>query len=458
MAAPESKPAIPKTSSAKPASSQAPSTQPSRPTAPKRPAAPEAERSGKPAPARARERLVSLDAYRGFIMLAMASGGFAVAKVVRENPPLQESETWRFLARQLDHVQWKGCAFWDLIQPAFMFMVGVSMAYSYANRQARGQSYRNMFGHALFRSFVLVALGVFLTSNGEPRTNFVFANVLCQIGLGYTFLLLLWNRPVALQLVAAAVILLGDWALFYYYPVPDADFDYSTVGLKADWPHLEGTEAHWDKNTNAAAAVDRTLLNWFPREKKFEFNDGGYATLNFLPSLATMIFGLLAGGLLRGSLNPATKLAALVAAGAACLALGWSLDHYGVCPSVKRIWTPSWALFSTGWTFFMLAGFYGVIDLIGFRRSALPFVVVGTNSIVVYCISLLVGSQNGYGWIAQSLQQHFGEGLFTGYGKIDTIFGQPVAIFEPITRMVFVLFVIWLVCCWLYRQRLFVRI
>ncbi len=407
MAAPESKPAIPKTASSQPSSAQ-------------------------------------------------ASGGFAVARVVRENAPLQESETWLFLARQLDHVAWKGCAFWDLIQPSFMFMVGVSMAYSYANRQARGQSYGRMFGHALFRSFVLVALGVFLTSNWEPRTNFVFANVLCQIGLGYTFLFLLWNRPVVLQLVAAAVILLGDWALFYYYPVPDADFDYSKVGLKADWPHLEGTEAHWDKNTNAAAAVDRTLLNWFPREKEFEYNDGGYATLNFLPSLATMIFGLLAGGLLRGSPGPAAKLAALVAAGAACLALGWSLDHYGVCPSVKRIWTPSWALFSTGWTFLMLAGFYGVIDLIGFRRSALPFVVVGTNSIVVYCISQLVGGSNG--WIAQSLQRHFGEGLFTGYGKLDTIFGQPVAIFEPITRMVLVLFVIWLVCCWLYRPRLFVRI
>jgi len=178
MAAPEPKPAVPQPASSRPASTQPSSTQPSstqpapaqssptRPSALKRPAAPGAERSSKPAKAHTGERLVSLDAYRGFIMLAMASGGFAVATVVRKNPSLNENETWRFLAQQLDHVEWRGCAFWDLIQPSFMFMVGVSMAYSYANRQARGQSYARMFGHALFRSLVLVALGVFLSSNG----------------------------------------------------------------------------------------------------------------------------------------------------------------------------------------------------------------------------------------------------------------------------------------------------
>src|SRR5690348_9668880 len=91
-------------------------------------------------------RLASLDAYRGFIMLMMASAGFHVADVAAKKP---SSEAWRFLAEQTEHVAWRGCSFWDLIQPSFMFMVGVAMAYSYSARQARGQSYGRMLGHAV---------------------------------------------------------------------------------------------------------------------------------------------------------------------------------------------------------------------------------------------------------------------------------------------------------------------
>ncbi|HEV3024417.1 MAG TPA: hypothetical protein VGX76_18200, partial [Pirellulales bacterium] len=293
---------------------------PAKSTAPKPSSGAGAERRSGPSRPRTPERLVSLDAYRGFIMLAMASGGFAVAGVVKDHASLNDSPVWPFVAGQLDHVEWRGCAFWDLIQPAFMFMVGVSMAYSYASRAARGESYLRMLGHALYRSLVLVALGVFLSSNGSERTDFVFTNVLCQIGLGYTFLFLLWDRPAALQLLAAALILVGDWALFHFYPAPPEGLNNAEYHLPADWNHLTGAESHWNKNTNVAAAVDRTLLNWFPRKKAFEYNDGGYTTLNFVPSLATMIFGLLAGGLLRSSHGVAAKLAVLVTAGAVCLA------------------------------------------------------------------------------------------------------------------------------------------
>jgi predicted acyltransferase len=438
MAAPESK------SENKPAAAP-PAVKPTEPTAVKPAAAKRPPAAGRPS-TRLPERLVSLDAYRGFIMLAMASGGFAVAETVKKHPSLSDRPAWQFLAGQLDHVQWRGCAFWDLIQPAFMFMVGVSMAYSYSKRAARGESYARMLGHALYRSMVLVALGVFLTSNGSKQTDFAFTNVLCQIGLGYTFLFLLWNRPAALQLAAAALILAGDWALFKFYPAPPEDFDSAEYHLPEDWTHLKGAEAHWNKNTNVAAAADRTLLNWFPRKEPFEYSDGGYTTLNFVPSLATMVFGLLAGGLLRSSLGGGAKFAAFVAAGAVLLAAGWALDHYGLCPSVKRIWTPSWALYSTGWTLLMLAVFYCVVDLLGFRRAAVPFVVVGMNSIAVYCASQLIG-----GWIAQSLVRHLGEGVLTCYGRVDEMF-------ELIVRRVFVLGVIWLACCWAYRQRLFVKI
>jgi predicted acyltransferase len=392
------------------------------------------------------ERLTSLDAYRGFIMLAMASGGLALGNVAKEFP---DSKAWQVLGEQFSHAEWKWGGFWDMIQPSFMFMVGVSMAYSYAGRQSRGQSYSRMLGHAVYRSIVLVLLGVFLTSNGSEGTNWVFPNVLCQIGLGYTFLFLLWNRPPAVQLLAAVLILVADWGLFYAYPAPPADFsaeDYAQLGVPTDWPHLAGRAAHWDKNTNVAAAADRVFLNWFPREAPFEFNDGGYTTLNFIPSLATMIFGLMAGGLMRGRLGAAGKLAWLIGAGLIALGVGYLLDIYDICPVVKRIWTPSWAIYSTGWTLLMLAAFYLVVDVAGFRRAAWPLVVVGMNSIAMYCMAQLLG-----GWIARTLQRHLGDGVFTLYGAIDSVY-------QPVVRLSLVLLVMWLVCVWLYRQRIFFKI
>jgi predicted acyltransferase len=296
---------------------------------------------------------------------------------------------------------------------------------------------------------VLVLLGVFLTSNWNEQTNWIFPNVLCQIGLGYTFLFLLWNRPPAVQLLAAVLILVADWGLFYAYPTPPADFtaeEYAQLGVPANWPHLEGRAAHWDKNTNVAAAADRVFLNWFPREKPFKANEGGYTTLNFVPSLATMIFGLMAGGLMRSGLGPGGKLAWLVGAGLIALGVGYLLDIYDICPVVKRIWTPSWAIYSTGWTLLMLAAFYLVVDVAGFRRAAWPLVVVGMNSIAMYCMAQLLG-----GWIARTLQRHLGEGVLTLYGGVDSIY-------EPVVRLALVLFVMWLVCVWLYRQRIFFKI
>ena len=100
-------------------------------------------------------------------------------------------------------MEWVGCAAWDLIQPSFMFMVGVAMAYSCASRQAHGQTYGQMLRHAIVRSIVLVLLGVFLRSDGKAETYFTFEDVLSQIGLGYTFLFLLWGRSTWVQLGAA---------------------------------------------------------------------------------------------------------------------------------------------------------------------------------------------------------------------------------------------------------------
>ena len=264
-----------------------------------------------------------------------------------------------------------------------------------------------------------------------------------QIGLGYVFLFLVWNRPHWLQAAAAVLILVGYWLAFALYPLPTENFDYATVGLPTNWTHLTGFAVHWDKNTNAAAAFDRWFLNLFPRPEPFVFDKEGYPTLNFIPSLATMIFGLMAGELLRSARSNSAKLTRLIACGLAALAIGWMLDAAGICPLVKRIWTPSWTIFSTGWVLLMLAAFYGLIDILGWRRWTWPLVVVGMNSIVIYCLSELLAP-----WIAATLKTHFGQHLFD-------LFGQNYA---PITESVFVLLVLWLICAWMYRQRIFVRI
>src|SRR6185436_16524980 len=129
--------------------------------------------------AKTHTRLVSLDAMRGTIMLFMASAGFGIPQVASHFP---DSSVWSFLSFHTSHATWVGGGAWDMIQPAFMFMVGVAMPWSYARRIAEGHSLARNVGHALWRSFVLVALGVFLASNWSKTTDWIFPNDLAQIG------------------------------------------------------------------------------------------------------------------------------------------------------------------------------------------------------------------------------------------------------------------------------------
>jgi predicted acyltransferase len=389
----------------------------------------------------ARPRLASLDAYRGFVMLAMASGGAAILGPLAHSGDPDSSRFLHVLSEQLDHVEWGGCSFWDLIQPSFMFMVGVAMPFSYASRRARGDQWIRLFGHAVLRSLILIALAVFLASNGSKYTQFSFTNVLGQIGLGYVFVFLLLEKRPAIQLAAAVAILAGDWLLFAAFPLPGGGFPSATHGASDPQIVMTGFFAHWNKNANVAAAFDRWFLNLFPHpaDHPFVFNEGGYATLNFIPSIATMLFGVLAGELLLSGRSRAGKLRALFVAGAACISLGLVLDAT-ICPIIKRIWTPSWVVYSTGWTCWMLASFYAVIDVAGFRRWTFPLVVVGMNSIAIYLMAQLMKP-----FVRASLRTHFGEQLFAGpYG--------------PLVRGSSTLLVFWLICFWLYRQKIFIKI
>ena len=394
-----------------------------------------------PSPRAASARLTSLDVFRGFTMLFMASEILHIPSVARQFP---DSGLARFLADMLDHRAWVGCVPWDLIQPAFMFMVGVSLPYSIATRRAKGQPFGRMLAHSVVRAFVLIALGIFLRSQARPQTYFTFEDVLTQIGLGYVFLFLLaWTRP-RTQLAAAVLILVGYWAAFALYPLPAPGFDTTTVGVRADWPHhVTGFAAHWDKNTNLAARVDQWFLNLFPRERPFVYNGGGYLTLNFVPSLATMIFGLLVGGVLRSARAGPEKMRLLIVWGAGGIVAGVVIHLLGLCPIVKRIWTPSWTVFSAGWVTLFLAGYYYVIDLKGSRTWTYPFLVVGANSIAMY---VLVHVATDY--VTRSLLIHFGAGPFDVFG----------AVFAPVLLGACTLALFWLILHWMYRNRVLVRI
>lgn len=388
-------------------------------------------------------RLASIDAYRGLVMFLMMAEVLHLSRVARALP---DTAIWGLLALHQTHVEWVGCSLHDLIQPSFTFLVGVSLPFSIASRIARGQSKTRMTLHAAWRALVLVLLGVFLRSMGRVQTYWTFEDTLSQIGLGYVFLFLLGFYSQRVQWTAFVLILLGYWAAWAAYPLPGPDFDYQAVGVSPDWAEAHnaaGFAAHWNKNANLGNAFDQWFLNLFPREKPFVANGGGYLTLSFIPTLGTMILGLIAGGWLKSGRPPSRIMLEMLVAGAVGLALGMALNALGICPNVKRIWTPTWTIFSGGWCFLLMAAFYAVLDWGGWKQWAFPLIVIGMNSIAAYCMAHLFED-----FIESNFETHFGADFFR-------IFGTQ---YEPLVRGAVVLAAYWLILFWMYRRKLFLRI
>ena len=208
-----------------------------------------------------------------------------------------------------------------------------------------------------------MALGIFLRSIDSPRTNFTFEDTLTQIGLGYTFAFLISFFRRAGNGPPSASSSFGYWLAWAMYPAPGPAFNYAAVGVPADWHYnFTGFASHWNKNSNLGQAFDLWFLNLFPRERPFAYNGGGYLTLELHTHARNH-----ASGVVRGSVAPrrTTKdsnkkflLAAALLISAALL-----LHFSGVCPIVKRIWTPAWTLFSGGVCFLFLSAFSWLIDM-----------------------------------------------------------------------------------------------
>ncbi len=313
-----------------------------------------------PAPP-ARARLLSLDAYRGAVMLFLATGGFGIRHIA---PAFEPSPAWAFLDLAFRHAKWTGCSLWDLIQPSFMFMVGVAMPLALAARRARGVSERSEIRHVVRRSFVLIALGIALESIGARELNFTFDNVLTQIGLGYGVVFALHSRRLRVQFAVAALLLIF-------------------------WGFLLGLGATgYDRDHNAAMQFDVWFLNLFPRRQPFVTNGGGYVTLAFIPSIVTMLCGCWAGGYLSTRRPALAKAKDLLLAGLGAMAAGLLLSM--VMPLIKRLWTVSWTVFSAGATTALLAAFFFVVDVRGRTRVASWLASVGMNSILAYLFIELI--------------------------------------------------------------------
>lgn len=361
---------------------------------------------GRPPSTAASERLVSLDAYRGFIMLTLLAGGLFHS--------LKGHPVWHWLYVQNEHVAWEGCVYWDLIQPSFMFMVGVAMPFAFARRTALGDSWRQQLRHALVRSFHLMIIGILLDHFGSDKIQIGFIRVLQQIAIGYFLAFFTLGRSLRTQGWIAAMILVGYQCLWMFNP----------------W---NGPGGPWaNTGENMGSAFDRWLLG--------RNYSGLYVGMNAIPSTATILFGVMAGHWLRTAKDPRTACRGLCLAGLAGVGIGLSVSPW--FPLIKRIWTPSFAVFAGGCTTLMLAAFHWLIELKGWRAWSFPFVVVGMNSIAAYVIGNCLG-----GWF-RSLSQAW----------IGWLSGPLGPSWFPVFRQALFAAAAWGVLYWLHRRRIFFKL
>ncbi len=393
--------------------------------------------AGEPQP---KKRLQSLDAYRGLVMLLLAftvpNWGWQIP-IIEANP---DASWLHKVLNQTEHVAWHGISFWDMIQPSFMFMVGVSMAYSYSSRQKRGDTFAQLFRHAAVRAIMLVLLGIFLRSLDSTETNWTLEDVVSQIGLGYVPLFLVWSRGKRIQLIAAVIILIFSWALYAAWPLPSLNYDWRA---NQAIEHFTCFWAHWNQNANPGHYLDQWLLNLLPRSKPFIANGEGYNTLNFVPSLAVMIFGLMAGEKFRENRSVYKNLIGIVSWGIFLLLLGLFLDSIGICPLVKKIWTSSFSLVSSGICLLTLGTLYYVIDILGWKKWAYPAVVVGLNPLAMYCMTWMIAS-----WVLTTLKIHLGGNLFDIAGSSNSLLLENFATGS----------VLWMICYWMHRRNIYLRL
>jgi predicted acyltransferase len=312
-------------------------------------------------PAVTKERLISLDALRGFTMFWIIGGWGIVAGLGKGlNSPWFEQH----IRPQIDHVPWEGFVAWDLIMPLFLFVVGAAMPFSFARRLEYGEGKARLYLHIFYRVAVLWVLGMIAQGHlleYDLSKLQLYSNTLQAIAAGYLIAsLLLLNLRLPWQMAVTGGLLLLYWGLLALVPVPGQD------------------AGRFSEQGNLAIYLDRLILG--------RFQDGTNPPYTWILSSmtfgATVMIGAFAGQLLRSNRGRLSKTLILLGSGVACLLAGWAWGQ--IFPIIKHLWTSSMVLFAAGWSLLLLAVFYGVIDVLRLRFLAFCVVVIGMNAIAVY--------------------------------------------------------------------------
>jgi len=351
------------------------------------------------------QRLLYLDAFRGFTMVVMIGGGFGLLHL-RQHPILSGA------ARQFEHTGWEGLTAWDLVLPFFLCVVGAVMPVSFAKRRAAGESWAASFGHVLRRSALLIAWGFFERSMQTGKPLFDILSVLTHIGVVYLLAFLLLEASWKTQAAAALAILAAHWGLYQFVQV-------------------DGIAGPFVRDANVGSLVDRMIFGrtW----------SGSYTSLNILAETVNVLGGVLAGRLLMSGLPRTRKMVTLASTGAGCVVLGFLLWQW--IPMIKRLWSASYTVCTVGCSLLALLLFYWVCEVLQWRRWAQVFVVVGSNSIFIY----LFHECNAHYF--NSIARTFLDWTVPWIGA----WGLALQAWAVLA------FEIW-VCYWLYRRKIFFKL
>jgi len=357
-------------------------------------------------------RLLSLDAFRGFTMFLLI-GEFTGLFSFLVDPTFNNSII-SFIGEQFHHHSWNGLHFWDLVQPYFMFIVGVAIPFSERNRLKKGSSEKAVFKHALIRSALLLLFGWALYCIGPGRITFRFQNVLAQLSVTYLIAFLIRNKSISTQLIVSFVLLAFTELIYRTFSVA-------------------GFGQPFTPDHNFGAYVDLLISG--------DLSGGHWVSFNAIPTAAHTIWGVIVGKMLLSGKSKNEILKAMVVGGLIGLTVGYALDP--VTPIIKRISTTSFVFVSGGWALLTFAFFYWIIDVMQYKNWAKFAVIVGTNSLFIYLFAHVGG-----GKLISNIIKPFTFGLFGWSGELSA---------NIITGLVTWCF-LWYLTYWLYKRKIFIKI
>lgn len=357
-------------------------------------------------------RLLSLDFYRGltmFLLIAEFSHLFNYLLAQRFRGTIIYE-----IGKQLHHVRWEGLHFWDLIQPFFMFIVGVAMPLSFSKRMSKGDSYKQLGKHAFQRAFLMLLFGWSLYCIDAGEIVFRFQNVLAQLAFTYLLAFLVIRKAPVIQIGFSVFLILITEGLYRFFP-------------------LEGF--------NQAFVAGENFGAWFNILIAGSEDGGHWAMFNAIPTAAHTIWGVLAGQLLMGTYSANKKLMFLLGAGILGLIIGYGLSPF--TPIIKRISTSTFVFASGGWALISLAVCYWLIDVRKYQKGVLFFAIVGMNPLTIYLYAHVGGAN-----FINSIFLPFSNALFSWTGELAA----------HIILCCIVLFMLWYICYWMYKKKIFIKI